>query len=223
MSKKSLILGFGVLFVLGIPAFCGPILLNNTGAGVSLGAVDPNWILQPGPGNYPTYATDPTSTSYPIPPWLANDANSKWISPKPVYSPGDTDPTGYFVFRTSFTLSASDNPSSVSITGRWIADNWGVDIYVNGAIYSPTQSTPTDTFTTWTPFSLSGSSGLFTTGVNTLDFVVRNQDAGPGGPTGLRVEFLSATVSEIPEPATVGLLGLGLVAMGIVARRRKKA
>ena len=221
MTLKWLV---AVALICGVPVFAGPILLNNTGmdGGVPItpGQLDTNWILLG--GNYNPSVVTGSPSAEPFPYWLPNDATSQWIAPQGTYTPGMSDPETYWTFQTGFTIDPGMNPLTAEITGRWLADNHGVDIYINGTPYIPSQQTTLNDFQNWASFSLSGSSGLFQSGANTLEFIVLNDDAGPGGPTGLRVE-MEGEVQEIPEPATFGLLGAGLLALGLVHRRRQRA
>lgn len=201
----------------GIPALAGPILINNTGinGGVAItpGQVDPSWILVG--GNYNPYVTTGSPSSLPFTSWLSDNATSQWISPQATYTANSSDGEGWnWVFQTTFDLTGVSFTSG-SISGRWLADNQGIDIYFNGAILS--LQTSLNDFTDWTAFNINSG---FVSGVNTLDFIVHNEDAGNGGPAGLRVEFLQAYTSDVPEPATFGLLGAGLLALGWPAGRR---
>ena len=219
-----------VVLICGIPAFAGPILLNNTGmnggVAVTPGQLDPNWILLGGGYNASVVTGSPSTEPFPY--WLPNDATSQWIAPLASYVPGESDPESYWVFQTGFTIDPGMDPLTASITGRWLADNLGADIYVNGVPYIPSQQTTRDDFQEWVSFTLSGSSGSFLSGANTLQFIVLNGDGAgpdPGGPTGLRVEMTGEVdeLAAIPEPATFGLLGAGLLALGLVHRRRQRA
>ena len=67
-------------------------------------------------------------------------------------------------------------------------------------------------------FNLSGASGFFVNGVNTIEFQWSNVD----GPGGIAVEDLSGTAST-PEPATCGLIGLGLGLIGLAGRKLQRA
>jgi hypothetical protein len=77
-------------------------------------------------------------------------------------------------------------------------------MYLNGNLVS---SSPT--FSNWTDFILNSG---FVAGQNTIVFdVINTTNLTVGNPTGLRAEFLTATV---PEPAS--LVGWGLI-IGTVA------
>jgi hypothetical protein len=149
-------------------------------------------------------------------------ANGAWADPGGVASyvaPDQFDGSFYgggsytLDYDISFDLTGLD-PSSVVIEGSWSTDNSGNDILVNG---QSTGNTSTG-FGSFTDFTLLGSSGLFTTGINTLDFNWTND----GGPGGVAIEFSSATASPTPEPASMALFGTGLVVFGLIGRARRR-
>jgi len=222
MRKIWMVLSAVVLAsVLAVPALGGPILFSNTGVGAAApGLVDPNWVAQPYGGPFPMYETMGSPTTYPFPYWLLNDGVSQWISPQPSYTPtGPGDQAIDWTFQTTFSL-AGMVPSTAQISGRWLTDNQGIDIYLNGIPLGLT--TPLNTFGgPWSLFAIPQGSP-FVAGSNTLDFIVRNSVGATGNPVGLRVE-LSGTANDVPEPATLGLLGAGMLCLGIISRRKKRA
>jgi len=148
---------------------------------------------------------------FPIPPWLANDALSRWIDPT-----GGEDsnaPEGPYTYRATFTLPRHTVLDSVIITGRWATDNLGTDILING---TSTGQTNTAQFGSLTSFLIDGG---FVEGINTIDFMVDNSPSG-ANPTALRVQYDIARYDRlIPEPSSLALLGIGLLAAR--ARRRR--
>lgn len=141
----------------------------------------------------------------------AGSLASRWISINGTGGPGSfTVP-----FTLSFNLGGGD-PNTAAITGRWATDNCGTAQLNGGAAFSTIAACNTSTsFTQWTSFAVNAG---FQAGINTLTFNLQNVGAGVGA---IRVEFLSSqVVSDVPEPATFGLLGASLLAVGLVRRRR---
>lgn len=183
--------------------------VSNAGTLLADGAIDPHYQLtvspsSPYPPGSPLYAVD--SNAYPIPPWMANGPNSKWISMNTIAAsviPGD------YRFRTTFDLTGF-NPASASIVGQWAMDDDGVDILINGISTGFNYSGPNQ-FGFFHPFSISAG---FVPGINTLDFVVHNRIDR----IGIRTEM---TLTAIPEPSS---LTMGAVStLGAILWRRGRA
>jgi hypothetical protein len=192
------------VFSTGVNA-SGNVLPNGT-------IVDPHYTLVTVPG----LTTDirVLASGFPVGTWNADDSISAWIGPN--NSSQLDGPGGTYDYQTTFDLTGLDY-TTASLAGQWATDNTGVDILING--HSTGINSPCFACFTFTGFSISSGFGA---GVNTLDFIVQN-GTGIGdtaaGPTGLRVEFLSATADPAPEPASFVLIGAGLLALSRLRRR----
>jgi hypothetical protein len=191
------------------------VTIYNTGYDgtqlISGGQPDPNYRLVIGG----TTANVGVETSIP-PSWLHVDpatSISAWIGPNSdgsIFGDADTN----YTYRTTFDLSGFD-PTTVVITGQWATDDSGY-IKLNNDVTSITSTG----FGAWAQFTLSSSDFQFESGINTLDFVVHNGPSAPPNPTGLRVEFTTADATATPEPASLLMIGAGLIALGALRRRR---
>jgi hypothetical protein len=158
--------------------------------------------------------------------WLLNDSQSKWITPDPVINQG-VGVDGFlagsdWVYTTTFNILDFTELSTVVISGRWIADNEGVDILLNGQSIGFKIANQENIFMDWTDFEISSAQGnnYAQIGQNTLSFVVRNSLV-TAGPSGLRAE-VSGTATVVPEPETWAMLLAGLGLVGKAVRRRKQ-
>lgn len=173
------------------------------------GAVDLHYVLIASAD--PNFPGPSAIVANPIPAglWLANSTTSRWIGPtvNQGYPTGAAaHPIGDYTYRLTFDLTGLD-PATASITGNWAADNSGQFIRLNGA-NTPGNAVPV--FTSLQAFTVSSG---FVTGINTLDFVVKNTSGGGSNPTGLRVSDIAGTANAtvVPAPAAFWLLGTGLL------------
>ncbi len=170
--------------------------LFNTGMdddGIALpdNAVDPHYALIQNPdvpGSDDAITQDTTQFPITATPtvWLPTNSVSKWIGPRFNTAPSAI---GLYTYRTVIDLTDRDT-STLIIEGRWATDNTGRGIRVNGVSTDNPQNTAQ--FASWTPFTIYGKDVALVQGLNTIDFIVENQDAI--GYTGLRVEIVRSNL-----------------------------
>ena len=212
-AMKKAILTLVLAGVVGlVPASAATITgLFNTGVndmGVVLadGATDTHYRLTVNPNGVPQQGIVVIGGQFPIPPWILNSSTSKWIGPQADQSNFGMEPVnGNYTYRLTFVCVGLDCGTTV-LNGNWSSDNVG-NIFLNSSMVSSSMSM---FFGSFTPFSISG----LVQGTNTLDFVVNNAGSVPTA-SGLRVE-----ISSVPEPGTMMLGALGLLAVGLLRRRR---
>ncbi|MEM7384470.1 MAG: PEP-CTERM sorting domain-containing protein [Verrucomicrobiota bacterium] len=174
--------------------------------------LDTHWNLLPAGATATIRPVVLTSAGgFPVGPWLADSADSTWLS----NSEDSNGPPIDYEFSTPFSLQGLD-VGTVSIMGRWSSDNGGVDILINGISTGQTNDAQ---FGGWSDFSISSAEGhQFNQGENTLTFVVNNAPPNDN-PVGFRAEFTTAEAGVIPEPSSVLLLLLGM--FPVFLRRRR--
>lgn len=136
---------------------------------------------------------DPTA---PIPPWIGDTAESKWIGPA---NGGSGAAAGEYVYATTFNLGGL-NPATAILSGRFAVDNELKGIRINGN-FIPTAA---GSFTAWTTVEINATTHpYFRSGKNTLEFVVNNGGTS-ANPTGFRAEMAA---SAVQWTGTAGLVG----------------
>jgi len=167
--------------------------VDASGALLSGGAVDPHWtLIQSADSSAPGPAAYVVRSGYPIPPWLDNGPDSRWIAPQASQTSGNSP--GDYVYRLRFDLKGFE-PATATVTFRWSSDNAGVDVRLNGSSSGIVYDGNFGAFSG--DFTLADG---FVEGINTLDFVVNN--AGDSvNPTGFRAE-LRGTAEPVAPPGT---------------------
>jgi len=166
--------------------------VDNSGNILPQNSEDPHWTLVssadpsfPGPQTFVLY-----DSGHPIPPWLANGPDSKWIAPQADQTPGNA--AGNYHYQISFNLTGLE-PATAVVSGQWTSDNQGPDVLLNGI---STGTTSDGNFgILGNPFTISSG---FVDGMNTLEFVVNNGGTDVN-PTGVRIELSGTADLMVPE------------------------
>jgi hypothetical protein len=183
--------------------------VDNTGVATVGNGADTHWTLNGG-----TAYTGGTNGTFPIGPWVADSAASRWITPTANASDSfDPNAAGYYTYATSFDLNTAQ-AAGAAFTGQFAADNTVVDILLNGHSVGGG-----GVFSNWTGFAANASD--FVAGNNTLQFEVENYAQNGGNPSGLNVQFLSS-VAGVPEPATWAMMIVGVGLVGVSLRGSAK-
>ena len=160
---------------------------NATATVIAGGAADPDYTINPG-GIGATVLPE----AFPIPPWIANSATSKWIG---FNNAGSNTAPGDYEFTTTVNLGAI-NPAATALSGVWSTDNLGSDIIVNGVSTGATTDGNFGVLQSFGPLF-----GLLQPGANTVTFKFNNAPPGDN-PAGLRVD---AGVYSVGIPASFDL------------------
>lgn len=237
--KKILII-LSTLMVASATLVAAPIPFYSTGAVVTAGE-DQSWgILDPNGFSMTTFVTQPASNGFPFfnpsngqALWLANNANSSWVSPNTPYqtSSATGDAAGTWAFYQFFDLS-SFLANTTQIVFRVAADNAINRVLLNNVDVTSVVNaqlagglSTVNFFALSSAMTLNGSNATFLPGANLLYFEVENFVGGGANPVGFRLEVQSAQADpsgSIPEPATYAMMGGGLVLLAALRRKRKQ-
>lgn len=189
-------------------------VLTNTGIAAN-GSLLPNCGVDPHYTLGPVTASSPggcTLQGYTRPdalavnnlwPWMETPHVSEWISPN-CSSSQMNSPYGFYTYSNRFVLPQGVNAATASISGRWAADDGAVSMTFNGTKTGNTINSSIPGWY-WTSFTINGNF-LPSPQVNTVLFVVTNNQAAGCTPTGLRVEYLAAhDCSTCAPPAIVSM------------------
>lgn len=172
--------------------------VNNAGANLPFGSVDPHWVLNLAPGTFGpnAFVMNPRPGS-----WVPNTANSQWIGP--VTNGLTSLPGGTYRYTHTFDLTGFDETTAI-ISGQWSSDNQS-SILLNGLPTGNIHAGGSGAFLTFDSFIVAAG---FVPGINTLTVQVNNIS----GPHGAHVTAIQSDV-QVPEPAAIGLFSIGGLAL----------
>lgn len=144
---------------------------------------------------------------------------SSWVSQNTGNYPGggNVEPNGIYTFTSTFTLSNALYAGAISV----MADDTTA-VYLNGNLVQTFAGGPNSTCQTLqpncvTPLLVTLPYGDFLTGVNTLTFDVHQIDLSAEG-----LDF-SGSISSVPEPSSLILLGTGLLGSAGALMRKMRS
>ena len=201
---------------LHMDAWAADIVLFNTGvtptgAQLAVGATDSHWKVVAGPGITTAINAVVVTTQSPLGSYFGT-ADSRWVWTDAASGYG-VNLNSPFTFRLEFDLAGFD-PATTVIAGAWGVDNFG-SMRVNGADPIGTGSFSITGFSTPRTFLINGG---FVSGLNTLDVLATNTGAWGA----FNMTALTGTASPVPELRAHEALAIGLLAVGLLLRQRRK-
>ena len=180
--------------------------LGPTGLALPAAAIDPHYQVLTS-GTPAIVVTNPG-------PYFANNAASEWVWEQANGFPINTT----LRFETTFDLTGFDQ-TTAAISGAWGTDNNGLDILLNGHDTGITLLGSTmANFTQLHAFTINNPA-WFVNGTNTLDFDVQDTGVVAAFRAELRgTANVSGPATSVPEPSSLGLLGIGLAGLGFSRR-----
>ena len=131
-------------------------------------------------------------------------------------------PTATFIFTTQVDVTPGFNAATAYLRGlQYAADNAVSEIDINGI---PVYLDPVNTPEEFQNFLSLGDLGVgdFHSGINTIEFKIKNYDSGEGSPMAFRAEG-AVVALPVPEPSSIALLAIGAIGLAGVARRAKRS
>jgi len=169
--------------------------VDDSGALLAASQVDPHYtITTSADPNFPGPDAFTLEPGYPVPPWIAEGPNSRWIAPQASQATGNAP--GIYTFTTTFDLTGLD-PATAQITGMITADNGTAAVRLNGGDLGITAGG----FNMFFPLTIPLGSP-FVGGTNRLEFDVSNA-GDTANPIGFRVEMTGRAIGPAEKPSVV--------------------
>jgi hypothetical protein len=183
-----------------LPAVAGAQGPRSTGLG-AIGSVDPNYqVSVNGSAFGNAFVLDRAGSIPGTAVWIGASASGSLAG-----GAADNNLTRFsYSFRTTFT-----GGTATGFSYQCALD----DVFTSIVLNSVTLSAGCDQYNVGATRTITG----LVPGLNTLTFNM----GGNGITDGLLVNITALQTSTVPEPATVALMGAGLLALGVVARRKR--